>query len=134
MFSSEEKEIGRFSVMLWGGLILVLLVGSGIAFVANRTVRTVDNAFIHYEDFQEMYNSCKAIDGKLCAIKQVDEKDKMFDQISKAAQITGLKNNMNRWVEEYNAKSRMWNRSLWKSSNLPYELTTSQFPCYEGSK
>ena len=60
MFSNEEKEIGRFSVMLWGGLILVLLVGSGIAFIASRTVRTVDNAFIHYEDFQEIYNSCKA--------------------------------------------------------------------------
>jgi hypothetical protein len=58
------------------------------------------------------------------------ESDKMFEQFSKTQRINTLKTQLNRWVEEYNAKSKMINHSLWKSSELPYQLNTNQFNCY----
>lgn len=29
-----------------------------------------------------------------------------------------------------NAKSNMFNKSIWKSSSLPYQLSVSDYPCY----
>jgi hypothetical protein len=92
--------------------------------------KQLDNAIINYEEFQSMYNACNQINTDLCTVKDVPDTDKMFEQISKQQRITGLKQKLNRWVEEYNAKSKMFNRSLWKSNDLPYQLTTNQFNCY----
>ena len=66
----------------------------------------------------------------LCNIKDIPETDKMFDQFSKTSQQIALKSKMNRWIEDYNAKSKMWNRSLWKSNKLPYQLSSADFSCY----
>lgn len=90
----------------------------------------VKNSFDSYEEFQEIYNTCQQINKNLCNIKDVDEHDKMFDQFSKTAQQIALRSKMNRWMEDYNAKSKMWNRSVWKSKSLPYELSSAQFSCY----
>lgn len=94
----------------------------------------VNNSFDSYQEFQDMYNTCKQINTDLCSMRSVDEKDKMFDQFSKQQRIVGLKSKLNRWVEEYNAKSKEWNKSMWKSKTLPYQLTTDQFDCYNDSK
>ena len=92
--------------------------------------KIANEAIINYEEFQEIYNTCQKIDHDMAAIKAVDEKDQMFAMTSKAAMLTAKRQQMNRWVEEYNAKSKMWNRSLWKSSKLPYQLSTNDFPNY----
>jgi len=55
----------------------------------------------------------------------------MFQKgFSKSERINAIRQNMNRWIEEYNAKSRMITRSAWKSGSLPYQLSTSDFSCY----
>ena len=89
-----------------------------------------DNAFNSYEDFQEIYNTCVKVDSDLCSMQRVDEKDKMFDQFSKTSRVMGLKQQLTRWTGEYNAKSKMWNRSMWKSKTLPYQLQPTDFNCY----
>ena len=90
----------------------------------------IKNSFNSYEEFQEIYNTCQKLNTDLCNIKEVPESDKMFDQFSKSQRITGIRQTLNRWIEEYNGKSKMWNRSLWKSKQLPYQLSTSDFSCY----
>lgn len=118
-----------YLTLLIGVLLIVSLFSIG-AFIVNRSVRVADNAVLHYEEFQEIFNTTKALNQKLCNLKSVEDADPMFKDISKAAQMNGLRNTLTRWIEEYNAKSKMWNRSLWKSESLPYQLSTADFNCY----
>ena len=111
-------------------LIAVGLLIGGIAFCSNRSVSVVDNAFINYEAFHDLYNSIKAIDQKICNHIKIPADDKAYKDLSKAAQITGLRNLMEQRISDYNSKSHQWNRSMWKSSELPYQLEASGFHCY----
>jgi hypothetical protein len=88
------------------------------------------DAVIVYEEFQSVYETCVKVDSDLCSLREIPDEDKMFEQISKNQRITGLKANLNRWVNEYNAKSKMFGRSLWKSNSLPYQLNVNDFNCY----
>ena len=126
----EIKEL--FRAYLWWivGFFAIITLFSIIWFAGSRSVRIADNAILHYEEFQEIYNATTALNQKLCNIKDIKEDDAMFKDFSKAAQVNGLRNNLTRWIEEYNGKSKMWNRSLWKSEALPYQLSTSNFSCY----
>lgn len=135
--TNEDKEIkeavsGVKKFILW--FIAAGLIISAITFTCNRAVRTVDNGIIRYEEFQELYNTCQKINTDLCNMNDVPETDPMFAQFSKAQRIVQMKTNLNRWVEDYNAKSKMFNHSLWKSSALPYELNVYQFGCYTPNK
>ncbi len=114
------------------GVFAAATVFGTIWWFGGRTVSIADTAIIRYEEFQEIYNSTQALNQKLCNLASVPSEDAMFKDISKAAQINGLRNNLTRWMEEYNAKSKMWNRSMWKSATLPYQLTTADFSCYQG--
>jgi hypothetical protein len=62
-------------------------------------------------------------------MKSLPENDKMFEQFSKVQRVNTIKTQLNRWVEDYNAKSKMWGRALWKSNQLPYQLTNQEFSC-----
>jgi hypothetical protein len=123
----EELKIFK-SFYLWA--IVVVLGVSGIVWFANRTVQVAENAVIKYEEFQEIHGTCKQINANLCGIREIEDTPKNFAMTSKQQQIAAQKAQLNRWVNEYNAKSKMWTRSLWKSSALPYELSTADFECY----
>lgn len=100
-------------------------------YACNKAKENVtENAFLRYEEYQEIYNTCQQLNSDLCNVKDVPSEDKMFEQFSKSQRITGIKQKINRWIEDYNAKSKMWNRALWKSSKLPYQLSSSDFNCY----
>ena len=122
-FRDEESFIKRNLIWVVGLLFIVGAVG----FLLIRSVRIAENAVLNYEEFQEIYNTCSKINTDLSTIRSVDEKDQMFAQFSKQAMIAQKKQLLSRWVEEYNAKSRMWNRSLWKSGKLPYQLNVMDF-------
>jgi hypothetical protein len=117
-------------LFIW--FIAVSLVVSAIIWFANRATQTADNAIVHYEDFHEIYTTCQKINADLGTLRAIPDSDPMFAQFSKSAQVAGKKQQLTRWVEEYNAKSKMWNRSLWKSKELPYQLSTNDFSNYEG--
>ena len=89
----------------------------------------VQDSVQNYEQFQELYNTCKKLNKDLCNMKSLPEDDKMFEQFSKAQRVLAIETNLNRWVEEYNAKSNMWGRNLWKSDSLPKQLDVNQFTC-----
>lgn len=127
---TEDKELSMASsffknIYLW--LLIVGLILSAVIFTANRGVKEVETGIVRYEQFQEIYNACQALNTKIETLASVPGDDKMFEQFSKAGQITGLKSNLTRWVEEYNAKSKMVNHSFWKSKTLPDQLSTAQF-------
>jgi hypothetical protein len=58
------------------------------------------------------------------------DSDPQFSQFSKASLVNGKRQQMTRWVNEYNAKSKMLNRKYWKSTSLPYQLSEEDFPNY----
>jgi hypothetical protein len=123
----DEKKFAKRIIYWFIGLVVVLSVGG---FLCTRTVQTIDNGIVHYEEFQEIYNTCTKLNLDLCNMKDLPETDKMFEQFSKTQRVNTIKGQLNRWTEDYNAKSKMFNRSIWKSSALPYELQTNQFNCY----
>lgn len=90
----------------------------------------INNSFDSYEEFQEIYNTCQKLNDDLGVIRNTPENDKMFDQFSKQQRISALDMNLNRWIQEYNAKSKMGNRSMWKSKTLPYQLSSDDFKNY----
>lgn len=93
--------------------LLIVGLGTGIWFcdhAAKHADKIMNDALVNYEDFQEMYNAAKKVNTDLGTIRELPPNDKMFDQFSKNSMIVQKKQLLNRWVEEYNAKSKMWNR------------------------
>jgi hypothetical protein len=128
---SEYNEEVRFlkRIVYWViGLSILLSIG-GFVIHKMREATRIDTAVQNYEEFQEIYNTCSKINTDICNMKDVPEIDPMFKDFSKAQRVLALRTNLNRWIEDYNAKSKMWGRSLWKSNNLPYQLSNQEFNC-----
>lgn len=123
-----DKESKR--IVYW--VVGLLFAISTIIFLVNRANQAthLEDAVVQYEQFQDTYNTCVKLNKDLCNMRELDEKDVMFEQFSKAQRINTLKTQLNKWVEDYNAKSLMFGRALWKSNDLPYQLSTEQFNCY----
>lgn len=129
--NNEYQEEVRFfkRAIYWViGIILLLSIG-GFIIHKLREATHIDTAVLKYEEYQEIYNTCSKINTDICNMKDVPETDPMFKDFSKAQRILALRTNLNRWIEEYNAKSKMWGRALWKSDELPYQLTNQEFSC-----
>lgn len=124
MIDEETRYAKR--LVIW--VIVVLFLVSGAAWFFSRSARVVDTGVLRYEEFQEIYNTCQKLNTDLGVIRAVPENDRMFASFSKSAMIVQKQQQLTRWIEEYNAKSRVWTRSIWKSDTLPYELTVNQFP------
>lgn len=112
-------------------IIGLSLLASTVGFFLTKAKEAthIEDAVQNYEQFQEIYNTCVKLNTDLCNYKDLPENDVMFEQFSKAQRILAIKTQLNRWVEDYNAKSKMWGRSLWKSNELPYQLSTQDFNC-----
>lgn len=123
----DEIKIGK-KLLIW--FIAVMLVVSGIVWFFNRSERTIDTGIIRYEEFQEIYNTCQKLNTDLSIIQATPETDKQFEQFTKAQRLNSVKQNLNRWVEDYNAKSKVWTHSMWKSNTLPYQLSVTEFSNY----
>ena len=120
-----------------GILVLVLLASvviytcsTGTKVVGKWVDNSVDNSIVSYEEYQNIYNTCVKLNTDLDILQKTPGDDKQFEQFTKSQRINAVKTNLNRWVEEYNAKSKMKNKSLWKSSTLPYQLTVEEFSNY----
>jgi len=125
------KEETTFMKKIFSWVLLITLSLSITGFIIHkvREATRIDTAVINYEEYQEIYNTCVKINTDLCNMKQIPEDDVMFQQFSKQQRILALKTQLNRWVEDYNAKSKMWGRALWKSKSLPHQLSNEQFSC-----
>jgi len=98
----------KFFKKFWWLIILTFVGLSILTWICTRTSQTIDYAIINYEEFQDTYNTCVKLNTDLCNMKDLDPKDPMFDQFSKNQRVNTLRTQLNRWVEDYNAKSKMW--------------------------
>lgn len=123
----EEIKTGK-RLLIW--FVCLLFAVSGIAWFFTRSERFVTTGIIRYEEFQEVYNTCQKLNTDLQIIQSTPEADRQFEQFTKSQRINSIKQNLNRWVEDYNAKSKLWTRSMWKSNSLPYQLSVNDFSNY----
>ena len=128
MSQNEDLKFVKRIIYWVIGLSIVLSIG-GFIVHKMREVTRIDTAVQNYEEFQEIYNTCTKLNTDICNMKDVPETDPMFSQFSKAQRVLTLRTSLNKWIEEYNAKSKMWGRSLWKSNSLPYQLSNQEFNC-----
>jgi hypothetical protein len=124
----DELGLGRKIIYWFIGLVTIISV-IGFFVTKGKEASHIDDAVANYEYFQDTYNTCSKINTDLCNMKEIPETDIMFQQFSKSQRILALKTNLNKLIEEYNGKSKMWGRSLWKSPTLPYQLTNQEFNC-----
>lgn len=122
-------------IVLWILLSLVVLTISGFVMKScgifkNHAYKSMENAVINYDEYQNIYHTCEQINMDLGVIKTIPDNDPQFAQFSKAQRISALQMNLNRWIQEYNAKSKHIEKSLWKSKELPHTLSTNFFPNY----
>jgi Holliday junction resolvasome RuvABC endonuclease subunit len=90
----------------------------------------MEDAVVNYDEYQNIYATCNQLNTDLGIIQATPDDDKQFEQFSKAQRINSIKQNLNRWVEEYNAKSKHIEKKFWKSDALPYMLDVNQFSNY----
>ena len=115
--------------------VLITLTISGFAMRScdifkNHAYKSMENAVISYDEYQDIYATCQQIDMDLEVVKATSADDPQFAQFSKEQRINALKMNLNRWIQDYNAKSKHIDKKLWKSKELPQTLTTNFFPNY----
>jgi hypothetical protein len=114
-------------------------------FVANKAVETgyeitektldADNVLQNYEWFKMQYEDYVAINSKINNAEVAaesfresagDRKEWTFEDKTEDARlqtiVTGLKQQREDIIAEYNAKSKMQNRNLFKDKNLPDQL------------
>lgn len=129
-YDTELRNEGNFvkKTIIWGATFLFLL--GGIIWLVNRGESVVSSGFSSYHEFEEIYATCVKLDQDLGTVSQLPDTDKTFKDFSKGAILLQKKQALTRWIGEYNAKSRMWDRSMWKSASLPYQLDPKVFPNY----
>jgi hypothetical protein len=147
-WESFEKEIERGPIAAMGafwkvgicGLILLGLTTCGVLVVTKpfkmgAEVLSTDNIIYNYEWFKQRHEDITAIDRK---IELADEdvarfkedagprKDWKREDRTEASRLqsiaTGLKQQRADLVADYNARSRMVNRSIFKGTDTPEEI------------
>lgn len=122
-FSSLTKDffgslIGKLITII---IVLSLLTGiitmiAGIGPFGRIAQRTMSGDAIvnNYEEFHRLYDTIQAQIRNVNIMRQMDT-----DQIT----LTGTIMQVNNLIADYNAKSRMITRNMWKSNTLPYQLS-----------
>jgi len=122
-YRDEVKFTKRKLWWITGFVVIIVVVGWFLV----KSGHITETAFINYEQFQEIYTTCSKLNTDLGIIRSLPEDDRMFESFSRSAVIANKQQQLTRWVEEFNAKSKMWHRSMWKSKSLPYQLNVQDF-------
>lgn len=126
------KTFGTIALIILA-IIAVTIIGFGIracSIGAKHVTNSMENAVISYDEYQDIYATCKQINSDLGVVRDTPETDKQFEQFSKQQRINAMKQNLNRWIEDYNAKSKHIDKKWWKSSELPHTLQSNLFSNY----
>ena len=126
------KTFGYIMLTILAIVLIAVIgfVGKSCSIAEKHVTNSMENAVISYDEYQDIYATCKKCNTDLGIIQATPENDVQFEQFSKAQRINTIKQNLNRWVEEYNAKSKHIDKKWWKSSDLPHDLSVEQFSNY----
>lgn len=148
-YRSEARSAMRKG--LWTGSWIIVIVfllsmlASGLGFVGRMLSRPAavvdrvtnpDRVISNYEWFEEAYNDCLALDGKIATtLQQISTQFEGLPQDRSTwsrqdrdaysqwnVTLNGQRSQRQNIVAEYNAKSKMITRQLWKAPHLPYQL------------
>lgn len=114
-------------------IVVLVIVGFGIkscSIAEKHVTNSMENAVISYDEYQDIYATCEQLNLDLGVIKETPEDDPQFSQFSKQQRVNTLKQQLNRWVNEYNAKSKHIDKKWWKSDELPHSLSVNDFSNY----
>ena len=109
----DEDKNGIIAII---GIFLIIGALASIKSCNDKTVEAVNTGITQYEEFYSIYNTVLKLKEDIKTINELDE------FVSKSATLMGKKQLLNRWISEYNAKSSMVNREVWKGTSLPYKL------------
>ena len=126
------QTFGKISLIVLVFIALAVL-GFGLktcSIAEKHVTNSMENAVISYDEYQDIYNTCLQLNNDLGVIKSTPDDDSQFSQFSKSQRLNAIKQNLNRWIAEYNAKSKHIDKKWWKSNSLPYELSQNQFSNY----
>lgn len=126
------KTFGKISLGVLA-IIVLTVIGFGVrscSIAQKHVTNSMENAVISYDEYQDIFATCEQINSDLGVVKETPETDTQFSQFSKQQRINAMKQQLNRWINEYNAKSKHIDKKWWKSSELPYSLQTNQFSNY----
>jgi len=112
------------------GLSVFFFTCNVIGIWGGHVTKSMQDAVINYDNYQETYNTCVKLNTDLGIMQETPDTDPQFAQFSKTQRINAIKMQLNRWVEDYNAKSKEIDKNLWKSSSLPYQLSVNDFSNY----
>lgn len=96
----------------------------------NHVYKSAGDAVVDYDQYWDIYHTCEKLNTDLGIIQQTSKEDEQFKQFSKTERINAIKMNLNRWIQEYNAKSEHIDKKWWKSDKLPYQLSVNDFSNY----
>jgi hypothetical protein len=131
VYNTKNDDFSLFKKIVIYSIFVVLVVSLfGFGITRCQEMTHTKDAVIVYEEFLTIYETCDRINNDLCTLQAIPDDDKMFEQITKEQRKLALKSNLNRWINEYNAKSKMFGRNLWKSNELPYQLYLESYNCY----
>jgi hypothetical protein len=98
-------------------VISFLVIGKGCS-VANK-VTDADNILYSQQQFETLYEQCRALCAKIEVTKVADSVSGGF---TRAERLMSLKNSLSEVVAEYNSKSNSVRQGFWRSSHLPQTL------------
>lgn len=107
----QEITLGK-KLLLWIIGLSIIISTIGYFVTKAKEATHLDDAVQNYEQYQEIYNTCVKLNTDLCNMRELPDDDKMFEQFSKQQRVLQLKTQLNRWVEDYNSKSKMLGRSI----------------------
>ena len=120
-------------VLVICALLLITVLGFGMKscnIFGSHVTKSMENAVVSYNEYEDIYATCVKLNEDLGIMKNTPENDPQFNQFSKSQRVNQIKMNLNRWVNEYNSKSKHIDKKFWKSNELPYKLETNQFINY----
>jgi len=132
---TKVENMKTFGIVVACIFSLFLLIGIGFVcnvggIFAGHALKSAQDAVVNYDNYQDTYNTCVKLNQDLAIVQNTPDNDKQFEQFSKAQRINAIKTNLNRWVEDYNSKSKQIDKNLWKSAALPYQLSVNDFSNY----
>jgi len=108
-------------------ILIIILVTISCTRSANRTIATysgdIDEIWTvrgdanrrlqNYHEFEDLYQTIKG--NKATLIMRINSGEQ-FKDLAQEVMI------INDWISRYNARSRQYDRAMWKSESLPYQL------------
>lgn len=123
----DEKKFGRFWIYIVI-LILITITIFGTFKFFSKPFQVIDKAtdpdhiITSYENFQDLYNSCKQVCIQITTLNTLPN-GHVSGNFTKEDRIIAESNRLAKLVEQYNSDSRKLNKNKWKNPNLPYQLT-----------